>query len=52
MQQVTEIYGGEGGWGDSTHYSRPQIHPPQQVVEARVGAEGLALSALTEEPLT
>jgi len=29
------------GWDDSTHHSGLQIHPPQQVMEARVVAEGV-----------
>jgi hypothetical protein len=41
MQQVTEIYGRENGWIDSARHSEHQIHPPPQVLEARVVAEGL-----------
>ncbi len=38
MQQVTEIYGRENGWIDSARHSEHQIHPPPQVLEARVVA--------------
>ena len=30
------IYGRENGWDDSTRHSGHQIHPQQQVLEARV----------------
>jgi len=42
IQYVTEIYGREDRWDDSTHHSGHQIHQ-QQVVEARVVAEGVNL---------
>ncbi len=39
MQLVKEIYGRENGWDDSTHHSGLQLHPQQQILEARVVSE-------------